>query len=62
MTTPRFLLGRTGLGLTSACAGRTPLPGPDPVAVRSTIQAQIAQTALAMRQDTLVTALRSSGR
>jgi len=31
------------LGLTSACAGRAPLPGPDPAMVRTTIEAQIAQ-------------------
>jgi hypothetical protein len=40
------------LGLTSACAGRAPLPGPDPAAVRTTIAAQIAS---ATRADTVVT-------
>jgi len=47
------------LGLTSACAGRQPLPGPDPATVRATIEAQIAQSALAIReQDTVVTSVR----
>ena len=40
------------LGLTSACAGRTTLPGPNPAAVRTTITAQIAQSARAIRPDT----------
>jgi hypothetical protein len=43
------------ISLTSACAGRTPLPGPDPAMVRTTIQAQIAQSVRAIReQDTVV--------
>jgi hypothetical protein len=46
------------LGLTSACAGRAPLPGPDPAAVRTTIAAQIAQSARAIRADTAVASLR----
>jgi hypothetical protein len=46
------------LGLTSACAGRGPLPGPDPAAVRQTIAAQIAQSAPAIRADTAVASLR----
>ena len=41
------------LGLTSACAGRAPLPGPDPAAVRTTIGAQIAQSVPAIRADTV---------
>lgn len=46
------------LGLTSACAGRAPLPGPDPVAVRATIAAQIAQSARAIPAgDSMVTSL-----
>jgi hypothetical protein len=40
------------LGLTSGCAGRAALPGPDPAAVRTTITAQIAQSAPAIRPDT----------
>jgi hypothetical protein len=40
------------LGLTSACAGRAPLPGPDPAAVRTTLTAQIAQSARAIGTDT----------
>jgi hypothetical protein len=46
------------LGLTSACASRAPLPGPDPAAVRTTIAAQIAQSARAIRADTAVATLR----
>jgi hypothetical protein len=46
------------LGLTSACAGRAPLPGPDPAAVRTTIAAQIAQSARAITVDTAVASLR----
>jgi hypothetical protein len=46
------------VSLTFACAGRAPLPGPDPVMVRSTIQAQIAQSVSAIREnDNAVTAL-----
>jgi hypothetical protein len=40
------------LGLTSACAGRATLPGPDPATVRTTIAAQIAQSARSIRPDT----------
>jgi len=59
MTIPRFLpILAVCLGLTSACAGRAPLPGPDPVAVRTTIEAQIAQSARAIpEEDTMVTSL-----
>ncbi len=47
------------LGLTSGCAGRVLPPGPDPATVRTTIEAQIAQSALAIRkQDTVVTSVR----
>jgi hypothetical protein len=47
------------LGLVSACAGRAPLPGPDPASVRTTIEAQIAQSVLAIgEQDTVVTPVR----
>lgn len=47
------------LGLTSACAARAPLPGPDPAAVRMTIETQIAQSAAAIPEDdTMATALR----
>jgi hypothetical protein len=46
------------LGLTSACASRAPVPGPDPAAVRSTIAAQIAQTARSIRPDTVAASLR----
>ena len=47
------------LGLTSACAGRVLPPGPDPAAVRTTIEAQIAQSVLAIReQDTVATSVR----
>jgi hypothetical protein len=46
------------LGLTSACAGRAPLTGPDPAAVRTTIAAQIAQSARTIRADTVVASLR----
>ena len=42
------------LGLTSACAGRAALPGPDPAAVRTTVAAQIAQSARAIGPDTAV--------
>ena len=46
------------LGLTSACAGRQPLPGPDPGMVRSTIEAQIAQSVRAIpEKDTVVTSV-----
>jgi hypothetical protein len=46
------------LGLTSACAGRAPLPGPDPAAVRTTVAAQIAQSARGISADTVVAARR----
>jgi hypothetical protein len=46
------------LGLTPACAGRAPLPGPDPAAVRTAIAAQIAQSARAIRADTVVASTR----
>jgi hypothetical protein len=47
-----------GLGLTSACAARAPLPGPEPATVRTTIEAQIAQSARAIpEEDTMVTSL-----
>jgi hypothetical protein len=46
------------LGLTSACAGRAALPGPDPAAVRTTIADQIAQSARAIRTDTAAASLR----
>jgi hypothetical protein len=46
------------LGLTSACAARGPLSGPDPAAVRTTIAAQIAQSARTIRADTVVASLR----
>lgn len=46
------------LGLTSACAGRAPLPGPDPAAVRTTIAAQIAQSVRTIGADTTVASLR----
>ena len=42
------------LGLTSACAGRQPLPGPNPAMVRATIEAQIAQSVLAIRKNDIV--------
>ena len=42
------------LGLTTACAGRAALPGPDPAAVRTTIAAQVAQNARAIGPDTAV--------
>jgi hypothetical protein len=42
------------ISLTSACAGRTPLPGPDPAMVRTTLQAQIAQTVRAIREEDTV--------
>ena len=42
------------LGLTSACAGRVPPPGPDPAMVRTTIEAQIAQSVLAIRKNDIV--------
>ena len=46
------------LGLTSACAGRAPLPGPDPATVRTTIEAQIAQSVREIREEgTRVTSL-----
>jgi len=46
------------LGLTSACAGRQPLPGPDPAMVRATIEAQIAQSVRAVpEKDTVVTSM-----
>jgi hypothetical protein len=45
------------LGLTSACAARAPLPGPDAALVRTTIAAQIAQSARAMRADSVVAGL-----
>jgi hypothetical protein len=43
------------LGLTPACAARAPQPGPDPVAVRTAIAAQIAQSARVIRADTVPT-------
>jgi len=47
------------LGLASACAPRTPLRGPAPAAVRTTIEAQIAQIArLVPGEDTMATGLR----
>lgn len=47
------------LGLATACAPRTPLRGPAPAAVRTTIEAQIAQIAgVIPGQDTMATALR----
>ena len=47
------------LGLTSACASRAPLPGPDAASVRTTVGTQIAQSVLAIRgQDTVVAPLR----
>jgi hypothetical protein len=43
------------IGLTSACAGRTPPPGPDPAMVRTTIEAQIARSMRAIpAQDVVV--------
>jgi hypothetical protein len=62
MTIPRSLLVLAAcLGLTSACAARGPLPGPDPVAVRATIEAQIAQSARAIpADDTMVTSQREA--
>jgi hypothetical protein len=45
------------LGLTSACAGRAPLPGPDPAAVRTTVAAQIAQSTRGISADTAVASL-----
>ena len=59
MTTPRFLLVLgVCLGLTSACAARAPLPGPDAAAVRSTIEAQIAQSARTIpEEDTMLTSM-----
>jgi hypothetical protein len=48
------------LGLTPACAGRSPLPGPDPAAVRTAISAQIAQSARAMRADTAASTSRAA--
>ena len=44
------------LGLASACAPRTPLRGPAPAAVRTTIEAQIAR--VVPGEDTMATALR----
>jgi hypothetical protein len=44
------------LALASACAPRTPLRGPAPAAVRTTIEAQIAQ--VVPGEDTMTTALR----
>ncbi len=45
------------LGLTSACASRAPLPGPDSAAVRTTVAAQIAQSARSIRPDTAAASL-----
>jgi len=42
------------IALTSACAPRTPLPGPDPAMVRTTLQAQIAQSVRAIREEDTV--------
>jgi hypothetical protein len=42
------------ISLTSACAGRTPLPGPDPAMVRTTLQAQIAQSIRAIPEKDVV--------
>jgi hypothetical protein len=62
MTIPRSLYLLAGcLSLTSACASRVPLPGPDPVAVRTTIEAQIAQSARAIpADDTMITSEREA--
>jgi hypothetical protein len=46
------------LGLTSACAGRAPLPGPDPAAVRTTVAAQIAQSTSGIGADTTAASFR----
>jgi hypothetical protein len=55
MTTSRSLFVLIGsLALMSACASRAPLPGPDPVAVRTSIAAQIAQSAPAIAEDTVM--------
>ena len=46
------------LGLTSACAGRQPPPGPDPGMVRTTIEAQIAQSERTITEkDTVATSV-----
>ena len=42
------------ISLTSGCAGRTPLPGPDPAMVRTTLQAQIAQSLRAIPEKDVV--------
>jgi hypothetical protein len=59
MTIPRpAILLTLALAVTSACAARAPLRGPDPVAVRTTIEAQIAQSPSAISgADSVVTAL-----
>ena len=60
MTTlrPLPILAFSLVSLTFACASRAPLPGPDPAMVRSTIQAQIAQSVSAIREnDNAVTTL-----
>jgi hypothetical protein len=59
MTIPRpAILLTLALGLTSACAAKAPVQGPDPVAVRTTIEAQIAQSPSAISgADSMVTAL-----